>query len=393
MAAETVDALVLGAGAAGLFCALTAAARGRRVRVLDHNAQPGRKILVSGGGRCNFTNRGAGPANYTSLNPHFCVSALSRFPASRFIEWVDQHGIPWHEKKLGQLFCDGSARDLLSALLEDLEHNGARMQTEVEVLEVEGRGPFRVRTSAGEIRCDSLVVATGGLSLPKLGASGLAYRLAGQYGVPVVPTRPALVPLTVTGVLKQVCGELAGVSAEVCLTATGGSFRENLLFTHRGLSGPAVLQVSSLLADGDELSIDWLPGRDAARWLEEQCRQFPGRTLPVMLAEVLPKRLAQALCDHFLGNPVPARSSAGDRKELAARLSGMIWKPAASEGYRTAEVTRGGIDTRALDSRTMAVRDLPGLHFIGECVDVTGWLGGYNFQWAWSSGWAAAQVI
>ncbi|MCA9787258.1 MAG: NAD(P)/FAD-dependent oxidoreductase [Candidatus Cloacimonetes bacterium] len=393
MATEQWDVIVIGAGAAGIFCAIEAARRGRSVLLLDHGSKVGRKILVSGGGRCNFTNSGARAENYHSSNPHFCRSALSRYPPARFIEWVRSHGIAYHEKKLGQLFCDGSARELLDALLSDLEQSGAVLRTEVEVQEITGRGPFRVFTARGSLDCDRLVLATGGLSLPKLGATGLAYRIARQYGLPVVPTRPALVPLTLGGALKSFSESLAGVSCDVSLTANGSRFRENLLFTHRGLSGPAVLQISSCWQDGDPLEINWLPDLNPGEWLEQKIREDRRRTLESLLAEVLPRRLAQALCASFLGNPVPASLSDPQKRELLAALTAMVWKPAASEGYRTAEVTRGGVDTHALESKTMASREIPGLYFIGECVDVTGWLGGYNFQWAWASGWAAGQAV
>jgi predicted Rossmann fold flavoprotein len=393
MGLEHWPVVILGAGAAGLYCALHAARRGRRVLLLDHGSTVGRKILVSGGGRCNFTNLGAAPGCYHSANPGFCATALERHPPGRFIDWVTGHRIPFHEKKLGQLFCDGPARQLLDALLEDVTRAGVRLRTGVVTQKITGQGPFRLSGPGWELRADRLVLATGGLSLPKLGASNLAYRVAEHYGLPGVPTRPALVPLTLGGVHKSLCESLAGVSAEVRVVAGGQEFRENLLFTHRGLSGPAVLQASSLITDGEELVIDWLPGRDASAWLEQAFRQAPGRTLPTLLAEVLPRRLAQALCDLFLGQPVVSKLPAAERRALAERLGAMAWRIASSEGYRTAEVTRGGVDTTALDEGTLEARSVPGLFFIGECVDVTGWLGGYNFQWAWSSGWAAAQAL
>lgn len=393
MALEHWPVVVLGGGAAGLYCALQAARRGRRVLVLDHGSAVGRKILVSGGGRCNFTNLQAAPDRYHSQDPEFCRTALDLHPPSRFVEWVEGHRIPWHEKTAGQLFCDGSARQLLEALLKDLQRSGARLRTGVTPEGVEGRGPFRITGAGWEIRADRLVVATGGLSLPKLGASPLAYRLAGQYGLSLVPTRPGLVPLTLGGALKDFCTGLAGVSTEVCVSAAGQGFRENLLFTHRGLSGPAVLQLSTLLRDGDTFRIDWLPGEDSHAWLEGAFRRFPGRTLPTLLGERLPRRLAQALCDSFLGRPVVSGLSLAARRELAGRLEAMEWKTASSEGYRTAEVTAGGVDTGALEPDSLQARSVPGLFFIGECVDVTGWLGGYNFQWAWSSAWAAARAL
>jgi len=382
------DAIVLGAGAAGLFCAATAGQRGRRVLVLDHNAEPGRKILISGGGRCNFTNVHTAPDRYLSANPHFAKSALARYTPRDFVDLVEAYGIAWHEKTLGQLFCDGSARQVLDLLLAECAKGGVTLRLGEPTGAVEHRdGCFHVNGASAP----ALVIATGGPSIPKLGASALAYDLARQFGLKVVEPRPALVPLTLGGddVLFR---ELSGVAAPVEARCGKAKFREAALFTHRGLSGPAILQVSSYWKRGDAVAIDFLPDRPSG-WLIEAKRQHPRKALRSVLGDALPDRLAQALGERLelageLGNlPDKALSQA------EARLADWRFTPNGSEGFAKAEVTAGGISTAELSSQTMEARKLPGLYAIGEAVDVTGWLGGYNFQWAWASGHAAAQAL
>ncbi len=382
------DAIVLGAGAAGLFCAATAGQRGRRVLLLDHNAEPGRKILISGGGRCNFTNLHTAPDRYLSANPHFAKSALSRYTPQDFLELVEAHGIAWHEKTLGQLFCDGSARQIVALLLAECEKGGVEVRLATPAGEVEHRdGRFLVAGASAP----ALVVATGGPSIPKLGATGYAYDLARRFGLKVVEPRPALVPLTLGGedVLFR---ELSGVAAEVVARCGKASFREAALFTHRGLSGPAILQVSSYWKRGDTVAIDFLPDR-AASWLVEAKRAAPRVRLGKLLGEALPSRLAGALSERL--GLEGELGQLGDKALNAAaqRLGHWQFMPNGSEGFAKAEVTAGGISTAELSSQTMEARKVPGLYAIGEAVDVTGWLGGYNFQWAWASARAAGQAI
>jgi len=384
----TYDAIVLGAGAAGLFCAAIAGQRGKRVLVLDHNAEPGRKILISGGGRCNFTNMHTAPDRYFSANPHFAKSALARYTPHDFVELVDRYNIAWHEKTLGQLFCDGSARQVLAMLLDLCERGGVTLRLGEPTSAVEHRdGHFHVNGASAP----ALVIATGGPSIPKLGASGLAYDLARQFGLKVVEPRPALVPLTLGGedVLFR---ELSGVAAQVEARCGKAKFREAALFTHRGLSGPTILQVSSYWKRGDTVGIDFLP--EARRgWLIEAKRQHPRKALRTILGDVLPDRLAQALGERLelageLGNLSDKALS-----QAEARLADWRFIPNGSEGFAKAEVTAGGISTAELSSQTMEARKVPGLYAIGEAVDVTGWLGGYNFQWAWASGFAAGGAV
>ncbi|MBA4160773.1 MAG: aminoacetone oxidase family FAD-binding enzyme [Novosphingobium sp.] len=384
----TYDAIILGAGAAGLFCAAQAGQRGRRVLVLDHNAEPGRKILISGGGRCNFTNLHTAPDRFLSANPHFAKSALARYTPRDFLELVEGHKIAWHEKTLGQLFCDGSARQVLAMLLELCEQGGVTLRLGEPTGPVEHRdGRLHVNGASAP----ALVIATGGPSIPKLGASALAYDLARQFGLKVVEPRPALVPLTLGGedVLFR---ELSGVAAPVEARCNKAKFREAALFTHRGLSGPAILQVSSYWKRGDDVGIDFLP--EAQRgWLLEAKRQNPRKALRTVLGDALPERLASALLDRLglageLGNLSDKALAAAE-----ARLADWHFTPNGSEGYAKAEVTVGGISTAELSSQTMEARKVPGLYAIGEAVDVTGWLGGYNFQWAWASGFAAGGAV
>ncbi|MEN3977180.1 NAD(P)/FAD-dependent oxidoreductase [Emcibacter sp. SYSU 3D8] len=391
---QQVDVIVIGAGAAGMMCAAEAGKRGRSVVVIEHARAPGEKIRISGGGRCNFTNLNAGPANYISENPRFCISALRRFTQHDFITLVDRHGIAWHEKTLGQLFCDGSSQQIIDLLVKEMTRRGAelRLATPVSGIDRDADG-FTVALPGGAVRCSSVVVASGGLSIPKMGATGLAYDIARQFGIGIVPTRPALVPLTFDHAMLERLKPLAGVAVDAASVRCGKTrFDEALLFTHRGLSGPAILQISSYWKPGEEVAVSLLPGTDVFGELRA-ARAANGRQAPhTALAALLPKRLAQAITDR--------EGIAGNIADLSDKrlrqIEGAIndWRivPAGTEGYRTAEVTAGGIDTNGLDSRTMQARTVPGLFFIGEAVDVTGWLGGFNFQWAWSSGWSAGQA-
>ena len=386
------DAIVLGAGGAGLMCAATAGQRGKRVLVVDHADAPGKKILISGGGRCNFTNLGAGPQAYLSANPHFAKSALSRYSAQDFLALVESHGIAWHEKTLGQLFCDGSARQIVDLLLDECAKGPVEVACGAPVRDVaHGDGEFRVTFGTRTVTAPALVIATGGPSIPKLGATGFAYDLARQFGLKVVQPRPALVPLTLGGD-EALFSSLSGVATEVLARAGEGAFREAALVTHRGLSGPAILQVSSYWRHGEPVGIDFLPGR-ASGWLTAAKRAHPKTSLRRVLAESLPDRLAAALVERL--DVAQELGNAADRQLHAAEAQLGDWQfhPNGTEGFAKAEVTAGGISTAELSSKTMAAARLPGLYAIGEAVDVTGWLGGYNFQWAWASGWAAGQAL
>ena len=389
------DAIVIGAGAAGLMCALTAGGRGLRVLVIEHANKVGKKILMSGGGRCNFTNTGATPANYLSANPHFCKSALARYTPWHFIELVDRHRIAWHEKAPGQLFCDVSSKLIVRMLLDECAAAGVEVRTHcaVEQLDHADGGGFRLRTAQGSFAAPALVVASGGLSIPSLGASGFGYELARRFGHTVLPTRAGLVPLTLSGKHQERLADLSGVALEVEARCNGRGFREALLFTHRGVSGPAILQISSYWQPGDELRLDLLPGRDALEWLQAQQKQRPDAELKSVLAEALPRRFAQRLCEVWLPNRPMRQYDAPRLREVAAVLCDWPLVASGTEGYRTAEVTLGGVDTDGVSSSTMQSRHVPGLHFIGEVLDVTGWLGGYNFQWAWASGHAAGEAL
>ena len=384
------DVIVLGAGAAGLMCAATAGQRGRRVALLEHGGQAGRKILISGGGRCNFTNLHCGPGNFISENPHFCKSALAGYGAQDFLELVERYGIPWHEKTLGQLFCDGSARAILDMLLAECELGSVELVLNARGIQVEGAagGGFRVECSAGEFAAEALVVATGGLSIPKIGATGLGYDLARQFGLRMVEPRPALVPLLLGGG-EIGWTELAGVAAEVVASAGGAKFREKMLVTHRGVSGPAVLQASSYWRLGDEFVLDFAPGLDLLGALKEPRARRDLAAMKLALREVLPQRLAGFLAEVC----APAGWSNAALEECERRLHRFALHPVGTEGFAKAEVTAGGVDTDGLQARTMEARKMPGLFFIGEAVDVTGWLGGFNFQWAWASGVAAGKAV
>jgi len=383
------DVIVIGGGAAGLMCAIEAGRRGRRVSVIERNREVGRKILISGGGRCNFTNLHARPENFLSENPDFCRSALARYRPADFVAQVEQHGIAWHEKKLGQLFCDGSARQIVRMLLAECAAAGVAVRTGCEVEAVARSGGFALRTRQDALGCDALVIATGGLSIPKLGATDFALRVARQFGVSVVEPRPGLVPLRCEGDDLAFCAALAGVSLDTRTRCDGASFRENVLFTHRGLSGPAVLQVSSYWRPGAELEIDLFPDGDPLAAL----RDARERGLTRVLEARQPRRFAQAWAARH--GPAQPLAALGARAlaELAQRLHGWRVRPSDSEGWAKAEVTVAGVDTRELSSRTFECRRVPGLFFVGEAVDVTGWLGGYNFQWAWASGFAAGRAV
>jgi predicted Rossmann fold flavoprotein len=386
------DAIILGAGAAGLFCAAMAGQRGRRVLLLDHADEVGKKILISGGGRCNFTNLHTAPDRYISQNPHFAKSALSRYTPQDFLALIERYSIAWHEKTLGQLFCDGSARQIVAMLLEECAKGGVEVSCGVAIGDVShGEGLFRVTAGGRAVTAPSLVIATGGPSIPKMGASGFAYDLARQFGLKVVQPRPALVPLTLGGD-EVLFRELSGVAAEVVARCGKTAFREAALFTHRGLSGPAILQISSYWNNGDQVGIDFLPDRPAG-WLTDAKRTRPRATLRKLLGEALPDRLAVTLCDQLGQSGELVGQSDRTLAAAEARLADWRFTPNGSEGYAKAEVTAGGISTAELSSKTMEARRLPGLFAIGEAVDVTGWLGGYNFQWAWASAWAAAQVL
>lgn len=391
MAPPPYDAIILGAGAAGLMCAAVAGQRGRRVLLVDHAEAPGKKILISGGGRCNFTNIHTAPDRYLSANPHFAKSALGRYTAADFLALVERHRIAWHEKTLGQLFCDGSARQIVAMLMDECTVGGVEIAVSSPVGEIGHDGTqFTVALPRRTVAAARLVIATGGPSIPKLGATGFAYDCARQFGLKVVEPRPALVPLTLGGD-EALFRTLSGVAAEVTASAGKARFREAALFTHRGLSGPAILQVSSYWRPREAIAIDFMPDA-AAGWLLEAKRAQPRTTLRRTLAASLPDRLAEALADRIgLGE----LGAAADRKleDAARQLSAWRFMPNGTEGFAKAEVTVGGISTADLSSQTLEARRVPGLHAIGEAVDVTGWLGGYNFQWAWASGWAAAQAV
>ena len=382
------DAIILGGGAAGLMCAARAGQRGKRVIVLEKAEAPGKKILISGGGRCNFTNLHTAPDRYLSANPHFAKSALARYTARDFLDLVESYGIAWHEKTLGQLFCDGSARQIVEMLLAECAKGGVELHCAADVGEIEhADGLFRV----GELAAPALVIATGGPSIPKMGATGFAYDLARRFGLKVVEPRPALVPLTLGGE-EVLFREISGVSAPVLAKAGKASFAEAALFTHRGLSGPAILQVSSYWKPGEPIAIDFLPGQPAG-WLLEAKRTNPRATLKSLLREALSDRLADILADRIGLTAELANLPDKALRESEARLAAWTFHPTGTEGFAKAEVTVGGISTAELSSRTMAARKVPGLYAIGEAVDVTGWLGGYNFQWAWASGVAAGDAL
>jgi predicted Rossmann fold flavoprotein len=391
---DQFDVVVIGAGAAGMMCAVEAGKRGRSVLVLDHAAKPGEKIRISGGGRCNFTNLNAAPGNFISQNPSFAISALRRYTQRDFIALVERYGIAYHEKTLGQLFCDGSSKQIIDLLLNEMRLGNVelRLSTSVESMEKAPEG-FALKLSQGTVQCRSVVVATGGKSIPKMGATGFGYDLAQQFGLKIVETRPALVPLTLEPTLLERLTPLAGVSVDAVAGCRKTTFAEAMLFTHRGLSGPAILQISSYWREGDEIVLSMLPGVNLFEELRAARAQNGRQALHTALSAFLPKRLAQLVAEMEKGPANLADYSDKRLRTIDEAVNRWRFKPAGSEGYRTAEVTLGGVDTRELDSRTMEAKAVPGLYFIGEVVDVTGWLGGYNFQWAWSSGWCAGQAV
>jgi predicted Rossmann fold flavoprotein len=387
------DAIVLGAGAAGLMAGISAGQRGRKVLVLDHAPQVGSKILISGGGRCNFTNTGTAPDRFLSANPHFARSALARYTPRHFIELVQKHRIPFHEKTLGQLFCDHSARDIIAMLLAECAAAGVEIRTGTRVIEVSKADHFRVETSRGTATAPTLVLATGGLSIPKMGATGLSLDLARRFGLPLVETRPGLVPLTFENEMLALMRPLSGVALPAVARSGKAKFPEAVLFTHRGLSGPAILQISSYWRPGQPIALDLLPGQDPGALLLERKKARPRAEPRTILAEFLPQRLAQALAEAWLPSAEMANQTDKALRSVGERLRALSLTPAGTEGYAKAEVMLGGVDTDALSSRDMQAKAVPGLFVVGEAVDVTGWLGGYNFQWAWASGWCAGEAI
>jgi predicted Rossmann fold flavoprotein len=387
------DVLIIGGGAAGLMCAASAGYRGKSVTVLEGSKRCGKKILMSGGGRCNFTNTGTSPLNFLSRNPHFCKSALARYKPVDFIELVERHGIAYHEKELGQLFCDESSKQIVKMLLDECDWADVRIDTGIGIERVSHNGRFQVHTAQGVYQSDQLVIASGGLSIPSLGSSGLGYAIASQFGHALIETRAGLVPLTLSGKPLEQYAELAGLSTPVTARFNGTEFSNSLLFTHRGLSGPAILQISSYWQLGQALELDLLPGRDAAGALIALQQQGHKAELKTVLGEWLPKRLAQLLCSVFFVNKPINQYKHSELKDIAYALQHWRIMPSGSEGYRTAEVTLGGVDTDGVSSSTFESKHQPGLYFIGEVLDVTGHLGGYNFQWAWASGQACGLAL
>jgi predicted Rossmann fold flavoprotein len=385
------DVIIIGGGAAGLMCAIVAGRRGRKVLLLEHNERIGKKILISGGGRCNFTNLGATAANYLSAHPDFCKSALARYTPYDFISLVEQHNIAYHEKTLGQQFCDTSSREIVELLLRECDEAGVQVRTGCRVTDVRKPGTFHVETSSGDFTCDSLVIATGGLSFPNLGATDFGYRIAKQFDLALTELRPGLVPLTFLPSHQKRFSELSGLSLPVTIHYKGRSFTESMLITHRGISGPAVLQISSYWEEGGTLEIDLMPGVNGKEFLKAQGRS--GTTLERVLAQAWPARFAEAWAPPDLAARRMAELSGKQLDELGAQINRWPIAFAGTEGYAKAEVTLGGVATSELSSKTMEARRVPGLFFIGEVVDVTGWLGGYNFQWAWASGNAAGQAV
>lgn len=396
------DAIIIGAGASGLMCALTAGYRGRNVLVLDHANKIGKKIIISGGGRCNFTNLYTEPAHYLSNNTHFCKSALARFTQWDFQALVDKYQVAWHEKTLGQLFCDNRSQDIVDLLVSECRDAGVTIRARacVESIKLNDSSDYALVTNIGEFSCQSLVVATGGLSFPTMGASGFGYQIAEQFGHELIEQKPALVPFIMDQAWLKHFIELSGVSSEVVASCNGQSFRENILFTHRGVSGPVILQISSYWKPGDTVSINWIPGTDIHDWLKSCVKQRPKAQTATILSEHMTKRLSQALCVQGQlrlltdnGQKLVALYTPTELEDLAIALENWPLKPSGTEGYKKAEVTLGGVDTAKVSSKTFESRIQPGLFFIGEVLDVTGQLGGFNFQWAWASGHCAGQYI
>jgi predicted Rossmann fold flavoprotein len=393
---DNYDVIIIGAGAAGMMCAIEASKRGKKTWLVDHAKKIAEKIRISGGGRCNFTNIHTSPANFLSQNKHFCKSALSRYTPQDFITLIESHNISWHEKTLGQLFCDESSQNIIDMLIKECNDAGVVLSIDTSIKEITYTDPgiYTVQTSSGNAKCSSLVIATGGLSIPKIGASKFGYDVARQFGLKVIETKPALVPLTFQSGLLEKCKQMTGMSVDATITSQDGiSFSEGMLFTHRGLSGPSILQVSSYWKEGEELIIDLLRGYDVLNFLKQKREESSKQSVKNTLASVLPKRLAEDICEDTNVHGNIAETSDKKLEKIAKRIKQWYVKPSGTEGYRTAEVTLGGVDTKELSSKTMESVKQPGLYFIGEVVDVTGHLGGYNFQWAWSSGYAAGQFV
>tara|TARA_B100000989_G_scaffold116825_1_gene85997 strand:+ start:1672 stop:2862 length:1191 start_codon:yes stop_codon:yes gene_type:complete len=389
------DVIIIGAGAAGLMCAIEAGKRGRSVLVLDHANKVGKKILMSGGGRCNFTNYHIGFDNYLSNNPHFCKSALSRYTQWDFIELVNKHNIPFHEKTLGQLFCDNKSRDIVNMLVAECDEAGVSIKLNTTIHSIDALKPhhYKLHTTLGDVHCESLVIASGGLSIPTMGASPFGYQIAEQFGLKVLPTRAGLVPFTLHSHDKEKLDCLSGIGVASITSNDRASFSENMLFTHRGLSGPAMLQISSYWQPGEAINVNLMPSIDLYDYLQAQQQQQPQQQLKTSLSQLLPKRVVNVLLDDAYASRTLANLSDNDMQHISHEFQGWQVKPNGTEGYRTAEVTLGGVDCDQLSSKTFEVNNQPGLYFLGEVLDVTGWLGGYNFQWAWSSGWAGGQVV
>ena len=387
------DVIIIGAGAAGLMCAVEAGKRGRSVLLLDHAEKAGKKILISGGGRCNFTNLYASADDFLSQNPHFCKSALARFTQYDTLEMFESYGIAWHEREHGQLFCDESAKQVVDMLLEKCVENHVTIKLQTSIDKIVKHTGFDVHSDQGVFTCQSLVVATGGLSIPKMGATGLGYQIARQFGLNIIETEAGLVPFRLTGKTHESLKALAGISLPVVASCNNQSFGEAMLFTHRGISGPAMLQISSYWQAGQSICINLLPDLDVRAWLDEQKVGRGKQHVRTVLSEILPKRLVLHWCAQYIPDKPLQSLSDADLDVIASELHAWQLKPAATEGYRTAEVTLGGVDTACLSSKTMQARDVQGLYFIGEVVDVTGHLGGFNFQWAWASGYVAGVAI
>lgn len=389
-----VDCLIIGGGAAGLMCAATAGYRGRSVAILDHANKVGKKILMSGGGRCNFTNLTVEPKHYLSANGHFCKSALSRYRSSDFIELVERHGVAFHEKTQGQLFCDNKSADILNLLLTECEYAGVVIKAGCHIQQVSKQGSrFSVQTSLGNMTCDSLVVATGGLSIPTMGATGFGYELATQFGIALKPRWASLVPFTITDKWQHIIAGLSGISVEVQVSCNAQRFNDPLLFTHRGLSGPAMLQISNYWRPSDSLLINFHPAGDLFEQMQQWRKQGNKSELKNLLATLLPKRFVDIWLEQSVGSKPVNQYSEAELKLVAQQFHAWSITPSGTEGYRTAEVTMGGVDTDAVSSKTFESKQEPGLYFIGEVLDVTGWLGGFNFQWAWASGHCAGQYV
>jgi predicted Rossmann fold flavoprotein len=387
------DVIIVGAGAAGLMCAIEAGKRGRSLLVIDHVGKAGKKILISGGGKCNFTNLYTELNNYICNNAHFAKSALSRYTPYDFLALVEKHGIAWEERDHGELFCVESAREIVAMLLAECESADVSLQSNCTIQAVSKNDQFQLETDRGMFTADSLVIASGSRSIPKMGATGFGHQVADQFGLNVTELKAGLVPFRLTGSEQEQLKALAGVSLDVSISCSGHAFREQMLFTHRGISGPAVLQISSYWREGDTISIDLFPGVDVSSWLTQMRQERPGTAVKTVLAERLPRRLVQYLCESLISDEILRRLSDHGIEALAESLHNWQLKPAGTEGYRTAEVTVGGVDTHELSSKTMEARRVEGLYFIGEVVDVTGHLGGFNFQWAWASGYAAGQFV